>query len=238
MTKRGKRFDGQMSQAKMMQAAVALFLQKGYQNTTISQIAEMAGMTHSAFFRAFRDKEAILYALITYVFDRQFAETDMLLGGVQDPLLLYGVETALQLHITELSEALRDVYVMAYSLPTTSEYIYQRTAQKLQMIFAPYMPGADAKDFYELEVASGGIMRGYMAKRCDVYFTMERKLERFLSCCMRIYRVPDEKYMDVLAAVKKIQLHDIAEKVVKDTVTQVQQGLINTPLNIARMALE
>ena len=226
MEKRGRKSDGRLTKAKMMQAAVTLFLQNGYQNTTISQISEMAGMTHSAFFRAFRDKEAILYALIAYVFDKQFAETDTLLAGVRDPLLLYGVETALQLHITELSEALRDVYVMAYSLPTTSEYIYQRTAQKLQAIFSPYMPGAEAKDFYELEIASGSIMRGYMAKKCDVYFTMEHKFARFLNCCMKIYCVPEEKCAQVLAAVQKVKLHAIAEKVIQDTVEQVRQGLI------------
>ena len=36
-------------------------------------------------------------------------------------------------------------------------------------------------------------MRGFMGRPCDLYFTIERKLRRFLSCCMRLYCVPEEK---------------------------------------------
>ena len=78
----------------------------------------------------------------------------------------------------------------AYSLQSTSEYIYQNISKKLETFFAPYLPGAQASDFYELEIASAGVMRGFMGRPCDLYFTIERKLRRFLSCCMRLYCVP------------------------------------------------
>ena len=44
----------------------------------------------------------------------------MVHSGAEDPVFLYAVETALQLHIAELTEPLRKRYVMAYTLPTTS----------------------------------------------------------------------------------------------------------------------
>ena len=44
----------------------------------------------------------------------------MVHSGAEDPVFLYAVETALQLHIAELTEPLRERYVMAYTLPTTS----------------------------------------------------------------------------------------------------------------------
>ena len=50
--------------------------------------------------------------------------------GAADPVFLYAVETALQLHIAELSEPLRELYVMAYTLPTTSAYLYRSTAER------------------------------------------------------------------------------------------------------------
>ena len=53
-----------------------------------------------------------------------------------EPLVLYAAETALQMHITELSSSLREIYVMTYSLPSTSEYIYTAVTPKLMKIFS------------------------------------------------------------------------------------------------------
>ena len=48
-----------------------------------------------------------------------------------NPLLIYGVETSLQMYIAEMSESLRELYVVGCSLPTTSEYIYLSMTKKL-----------------------------------------------------------------------------------------------------------
>ena len=90
-------------------------------------------------------------------------------------MFLYAVETALQLHIAELTEPLRELYVMAYSLPTTSEYLYRSTSERLQKIFAPYLPTAQPKDFYEMEIASASIMRGFMAVPIATSLAMRTK---------------------------------------------------------------
>ena len=51
------------------------------------------------------------------------------------------------------------------------------------MIFADYLPEAEKKDFYEMDIASGGITRGFMAKHCHLYFKIEDKIRRHLQCC-------------------------------------------------------
>ena len=172
---------------KMLKAATFLFLEQGYDKTTTTQIAKAAGMSQASFFAAFESKEAILLELTKIMFSSQFVAAAAMMP-TDDPLLLYALETGLQLHITELSEPLRELYVATYSLPSTSEYVYQNTTEKLIKIFAPYLPEAQEKDFYELEIASASITRGFMARPCDLYFTMERKLRRYLSCCFRIYK--------------------------------------------------
>ena len=100
------------------------------------------------------------------------------------------METAIQLHIAELTEPLRKLYVTAYTLPSTSAYLYRSTAKRLEGIFGDYLPDAEAKDFYEMEIASTGMMRSFMAVPCDVYFTVERKIARFLECALKLYNVP------------------------------------------------
>ena len=119
----GKRTSGLLTQQKMLRGAVSLFLEKGYEGTTTAEIVRAAGMTPSSFFRAYPSKEALLRELVRRMFSGQFALAQQH-SGPTDPVVLYAVETAIQLHIAELSEPLRDLYVTGYSLPTTSAYIY------------------------------------------------------------------------------------------------------------------
>ena len=192
MLLRGKQASGLLTQQKMLRAAVKLFLEKGYEGTTTAEIARAAGMTPSSFFRAFPSKEALLLELDKRMFSGQFALAEQH-SAAQDPVLLYAVETAIQLHIAELTESLRELYVTAYTLPSTSAYLYRSTAKRLEGIFGDYLPDAEAKDFYEMEIASAGMMRSFMAVPCDVYFTVERKIARFLECALKLCNVPLER---------------------------------------------
>lgn len=220
---RGKLLNGLVTQQKVLRAAVALFLEKGYTKTTTGEIAKAAGIGQSSFFHVFPSKEALLLELVQRMFSGQFALAGQH-SGEQDPVLLYAVETALQLHIAELTEPLRELYVTGYSLPTTSAYIYRSTAERLQGIFGEYLPHAQAKDFYEMEIASAGIMRSFMAVPCDLYFTAEVKIARFLDCALKLYDVPEEKRAAITAAVLQMDLHTMASGIIQKTVQQAEKG--------------
>ena len=220
---KGKLLDGLATRPKVLRAAVALFLEKGYAKTTTGEIAKAAGIGQSSFFHVFPSKEALLLELVRRMFNGQFD----LAGehsGTDDPVQLYAIETALQLRITELSEPLRELYVMAYSLPTTSAFLYKSTAQRLQIIFKAYLPDAQPKDFYEMEIASAGMMRGFMSVPCDLYFTIEAKISRFLDCALRIYNVPEEQRTTVAGAVLALDLHTMAADIIQKTVQQAEEG--------------
>ena len=220
---RGKLLNGLVTQQKVLRAAVALFLEKGYTKTTTGEIATAAGIGQSSFFHVFPSKEALLLELVKRMFGGQFDLAEQH-SGEDDPVFLYAVETALQLHIAELSEPLRELYVTGYSLPTTSVYIFHSTAKRLQTIFGPYLPDAQPKDFYEMEIASASMMRGFMSVPCDVYFTIEAKITRFLDCALKLYDVPKEKRSAVTAAVLQLDLHTMAASIIQKTVQQAEKG--------------
>ena len=192
MLLRGKQASGLLTQQKMLRAAVKLFLEKRYEGTTTAEIARAAGMPPSSFFRAFPSKEALLLELDKRMFSGQFTLAEQH-SAARDPVLLYAVETAIQLHIAELTEPLRELYVTAYTLSSTSAYLYRSTAKRLEGIFGDYLPDAEAKDFYEMEIASTGMMRSFVAVPCDMYFTVERKIARFLECALKLYNLLPER---------------------------------------------
>lgn len=224
MPPRGKQPSGLLTQQKMLRAAVMLFLEKGYEGTTTAEIARSAGMTPSSFFRAYPSKEALLLELVKWVFVGQY-DLAQRISESEDPMLICAVEGGLELHTAELSEPLRELYVTAYSLPTTSLYIYRVMSERLYKIFGSFQPQAKARDFYEMEIASASMIRGYMAIPCDVYFTIEDKLTRFLDCALKLYNVEPQERERIIAATRAIDLRETAKRVVRSTVQKVEDGV-------------
>jgi AcrR family transcriptional regulator len=50
------------AQARLLKAALALYGERGYEETTVAEIAERAGLTKRTFFRYFADKREVLFA--------------------------------------------------------------------------------------------------------------------------------------------------------------------------------
>ena len=219
---RGLYRKGIVRRNNMLHVAIGLFLKNGYEKTTTASIAKGVGMPPSSFFAAFESKEALLLILVKAMFRRQFESAAQFCSASKDPGVLYSVETALQLYITELSEPLRELYVTAYSLPSTSEYIYDSMAPRLQQLFSGYLPEAELKDFYEIDIASAGIMRAYMAKKCDMYFSIENKLTRFLQSSLTIYSIPREVQAQIIASVLKMDLRAYAEQIIQELMELTQ----------------
>ena len=214
---------GEIRTKKIISSGIRLFLENGYENTTTAKIMSDAGMSQSAFFASFDSKEDLLGELVKVMFENQFKLAENLCT-MENPLLMYAVETTIQLQITELSEELRELYLEAYSLPTTSEIIHLNTAKKLAGIFKKYLPDAEEKDFYEMEIASGSVMRGFMSKKCDMYFTFDRKVRRFLECNFKLYDVPRQEYLPVIESVVNMDLQHVAEDAIEDTVRRAEEN--------------
>ena len=198
---------------RILTACVRLFLEKGYKGTTIAEILREADVSASTFQNIFHAKDGVLVELVEFMFSNQFRMARQMAGETLSPVYVYAAETAIQMTLTELNENLREIYLEAYTQPETVEYIHQNTSTELYRIFSSYLPGYTESDFYELEIGSAGIMRGYMARKCDKYFTLERKLRRFLVMSLSADKVPEEEQEQVLAFVAGLDVRKRAEQV-------------------------
>lgn len=199
---------------RVLHTSAKLFFEKGYQESTLREIANKSGVNYGSLTFAFKNKENILSMLIAKVFEYQFEMTDKYLKGVsEDKILYYAFETTLQLHLAESSEHMREMYNVSYSLNNPSLEVFRTISNKLEYIFKDHLPYLEKKDFYELEIASAGIMRNFITVPCDVYFTMERKVRRFLETTFLIFRVEDKKIKEAIDFVLKFDFEKIANEV-------------------------
>ena len=196
--------------SKILRSAAKLFLEKGYKNTTMNELAKVSNISYGALFRTFEDKEAVLCELVGYVLEAQFEMSEKLLKDYEDKILFYAFETTLQLYLAESSEHVREMYIVSYSLFNSSQKVYDTITNKLEYIFKEHLPNLETKDFYELEIASAGIMRNFMSVPCDIHFTMEHKIRRFLETTFLIYRVDDKKINEAIEFISKFDFKEIA----------------------------
>ncbi len=211
--------------SKVLYGAAKLFLEKGYSNTTTRGLAEYSGVNVSAMNRQFGSKENILCELIHYVMNGQFhIARELTEKATEDKLLYYAIETALQLHMAESHEAVRELYLTAYSLPHASELIHRAVSNLLlPKVFSAYLPEMSPEDFYQLEIASGGVIRGYIAVPCTAAFPIEQKVAHFLDAALRIYHVPEERIREAIDFVKQYDLGSIAKQTIASMLQELEK---------------
>lgn len=182
----------------------------------MTDIIRDADVSVSTFQNIFRSKDGVLLDLAESMFENQFTFARQVVGENASPALLYAVETSVQLALSELNENIREVYVETYSHPQTVEYVCQKTSSALYELLGAYQPECTPSDFYEMDIGSAGIMRSYMARPCDKYFTLEHKLDNFVKMSLRAYRVPEDEIKSILATIQKIDMMQVAEKVMQE----------------------
>ena len=115
--------------------------------------------------------------MVKYVLEEQFGNArEMMREKTDDEILFYAAETVLQLYIVEANENIRELYCTEYSLTSTTKIIQEMITEKLEVIFKSHLPDLETKDFYMREIASGGIMRGFMTIPCDMWFLKKIKI--------------------------------------------------------------
>ncbi|MBQ8292469.1 MAG: TetR/AcrR family transcriptional regulator [Bacilli bacterium] len=202
---------------KVLHAAVELFLTEGYEKTSIRVLEKASGINYGSIMHAFECKENIVGETLGYLFDKQFQTAQELVKGkTTDKVLMYIVETVLQLYMAESSEHMREMYNVSYTLPNTITVIHKAITDKLEDIFKEEFPNYDKKDFYFLELAASGIMRSYLSRPCDMFFTMEMKVEKFIETLLLIYRVSDERIKEAIDLVNSIDFKAVSQKTISE----------------------
>ena len=210
-----RRYDSEDAKRRILSSCVRLFILKGYRETTIADVMAEANVSSSSFRNIFGTKDGVLSELVDFMFENQFEMAGSVPGNTSSPAMLYAVETAIQLTITEQNENLREIYLEAYAHPDIAEQIHRKTAVTIAKIFRPYLPEYTDSDFYEMEIGTAGIMNGYMARRCDIYFTLERKLDRFLHMSLGAYQVPKPEQDAIVSQICKLDICRIADSVMQ-----------------------
>lgn len=120
--------DGTRARARLRAAALELYRERGYDQTTTAQIAERAGVTERTYFRHFADKREVLFdgeaELRTILVDAIATAPS---GLAPLPVLIQALTAAVPLFIANRSIAEQRAEIIAVT-PALQERAYAKTA--------------------------------------------------------------------------------------------------------------
>ena len=135
------------ARGRLEKAAMELFQQNGYQETTVEQIAAHAGLTERTFFRYFADKREVLFSGSK---DLERAIIGRIESAAREEAPLDVVVAALEVAGAELQERRELRYVRArYALVTQHAEIQERELIKLASLAAAMTKALHARDIAE-----------------------------------------------------------------------------------------
>lgn len=210
-----KREEQKDPKKRILSVCVKMFIEKGFKETTMLDIIRGADVAAGTFQNIFRTKDGVLSSLTEFMFKNQFGIARGMSENVENPAFVYAAETAIQLAITELNENIREIYIEVYTQPKLYEYVYENTSTEISKFFAKYNPDWKESDFYESALGSGGMMRAFMTRKCDKYFTLKRKIERFLNMAFDVYHVSKEDKKDAIARIAAMDIVGASNAVLK-----------------------
>ncbi len=67
-----RRYDSENAKRRILSACVKLFIEQGYNQTTMSEILALADVSAGTFQNIFRTKDGVLMELVQFMFENQF----------------------------------------------------------------------------------------------------------------------------------------------------------------------
>ena len=196
---------------EIVKIANSLFLEKGFTNTTASEISKALDISTGNLTYHFPTKEHLLYELVKELCEFQWDTINKYVELGTSPLLAYALEIAAQTALCDEDEIARDFYVSAYTLPMTLAEIRQWDAKKAQMLFAAYNPNWQDMEYMIAENSASGLELSALMTECNEAFTLEIKIASTLENLMRIYNIPESKRRNTIDEVLKLNYSDIGK---------------------------
>ncbi|HEY3295327.1 MAG TPA: TetR/AcrR family transcriptional regulator [bacterium] len=161
--------ESQLRRREIMLAARTLFIEKGFRNTTLDEIAEQSAFGKGTIYNYFANKDDLFHAIIDQLIDETFAETRVAMQQAGDDaraqVSAYARASVLHFHTNN------EVFLMIMRehnqlVPQMMEKFFHRYLEKLTLISKPLETGMRAGairpgDPQKLAALFDGMIRTY-----------------------------------------------------------------------------
>ncbi len=190
MVAKGKDLD---TRSKILESAVSLFLNQGYEKTTIRQIIAQAQVTTGSLYHYFANKEEIAVTICSEIFESLVRKAGEIANKEGNPALGLSIEAALHFKLLEKYPTIADIWHIVYSSEKGSALILKKATKAAIHWFSRYNPNYTCQDYYLQCVAMRGISLSFMSEvRFGGRIDPHERLFFIVQTALRIFNIPED----------------------------------------------
>jgi len=213
------------TEINIIRSAIKLFLENGYTKTTFKMIEADSGVKIGNITYYFHSKEELFKVLVEELMESHISVIDAVYNDVEDNVLAFAMEVAVQIALCENDRNAWDLYYSAYNLPHTFEHIKLWAAEKNYNLFKDELTEWSEHDFKDVEVVASGIEFAALKTFCDRSFTLDKKVSVILNSMMMLYDVSKEKRKEVIEKVLAMDYEKIAKDMFEKFVRRLDNDI-------------
>ncbi|HUN55148.1 MAG TPA: helix-turn-helix domain-containing protein [Smithella sp.] len=199
---------------KIIEIARQLFVEQGYQKTTIRQIIEKAGINTGTLYHFFRDKEDIFLRGSEITDFELVALVERLTANEKDYVLKYAVYFALEFKMVEKSDKIAELYLESYCSLRMTQMAMPIDMARNKLYFHEYNKDFTKQDYYRISLALRGMRLMFVAERVHTGLNKFKEDTPFIiDSALRAFNVPKKRRDEAIAkamdlAKKRYRLFD------------------------------
>ncbi len=206
-------------------------MEKGYSETDKLSIAKELGFSPGNVNFHYPTKEHLLVEFVKELCDFQWRLIDLLENEDKSPLLALCIEFATMAAAAEENDAIRDIYISAYTHSMSLSVIRENDIRKTQQIFSEFNPDWTDEQFIVMENLYSGIEYAMFSSAGQDNASLDLRVACGLDAALRLYNVPESLRNQKIEKIIAMDYRSLGRKILtdfKDYITAVNWQAVET----------
>ncbi len=200
----------------IVQIASKLYLEKGFEDTSNKEICEILNISPGNLTFHYPQREHVLTEFVKELCDFQWRMIEVLEHEDKSPLLALCIEFAANAAIAEESDAMRNIFISAYTHPMPLAVIRENDTKKTQQIFSMYCPEWSDEQFAIMENLYSGIEYGTFSALGNSGDSLDLIVATGIDSILRLYNVPEELRNKKIEKIIAMDYRSFGRKILSD----------------------
>ncbi len=175
----------------IIQIASKLYLEKGFAETSNKEVCEILNISPGNLTFHYPQREHVLTEFVKELCDFQWRMIEVLEHEDKSPLLALCIEFATNAAIAEESNAMRNIFISAYTHPMPLAVIRENDTRKTQQIFKEFNPDWTDEQYMVMENLYSAIEYGMFSSAGQDGISLDMRVACGLDAALRLYNVPE-----------------------------------------------
>ena len=197
--------------SRVVEAALQLFIEKGYEDATIRQISERSGVSSGSIYHFYSDKEGVFQHLTLQVFETTLQVAERGAARHKDAYLTLALKWAYLVRLFSADKRVAELFSVAYRSWKISQELLRVATSRHQKLLGTVLADWNEDQFFIATLQLGGVLSALVDERVNLdSLNEEKRIRALLSTALHAFGVEPGRIQGLIQKAIKL-LPPIAE---------------------------